>query len=228
LQTALALALAAVLVLGIFVLRLTDRRILAVLVAAPVLDFAIIVASSLRQPILVPRLLCWMWIPLSVLLAIVLKSPSRLRIPLAAVTALVLAVGLGFQLSQDATAKEPWRLFLARIAPALAHADLVVTGPWTDPMGLTYYGADMRKVAQWSENQPATIENTTIRLLIGVPDISRATLEADINAGRRVVLIQRSVESKYLRLLTVPPPASVVTQHCWAMGNCLAAMVWNP
>ena len=228
LQTALALALAAVLGLGLFVLRLTDRRILALLVAAPALDFAIIVASSLRQPILVPRLLCWMWVPLSVLLAIVLAAPTRLRPVFATVAALVLSIGLGFQLSQNATAKEPWRLLLTRIAPALTKADLVVTGPWTDPMALQYYGADMRHVAQWTEHQPATIENTTIRLLIGVPDITRATLESNIRAGHRVVLIQRSVESRSLALLAVPPPARIVTQHCWAMGDCLAAMEWNP
>ena len=234
LQTALALLLAATIAVAMRAVIRTPIASpivapIATLIAVPTIDFLLIVASSLRQPILVPRLLCWMWIPLAVLLALLVTAPVRrpTRLALAVATGLALGVGLVFQVRQNETAKEPWKLLLTRIAPLLAQADLVVTGPWTDPMGLKYYGADMTHVAQWSENHAATIENTTIASMLGAPDMTRAQLQDAIRSGRKVVLIQRSVEAKYLALLDVAKPAGAVAQPCWAMGICMAATYWN-
>ncbi len=249
---AASLMLGAALLVALLRIR-PDRRVVTVLIGIPVLAFALLLAASLRQPVLLPRLLVWMWVPLAVLLAHALlarpkpdratvdqagkrptvdqagKRPTLARAVLGLVTVLVLSVGLGFQLAQDATAKEPWGLMLPRVAPLIASADLVVTGPWTQPMALAYGGVDMAKVRYWSEDMPPTIENTTIRELLGVKPISRADLIAAIRSGQRVLLIQRSKEYDYRQVLAgLPQPRQAIDQRCWMAGDCLGALYWAP
>ncbi len=204
-----------------------DRRAVTVLIAIPSLDFALIVAAGLRQPLLVPRLMCWMWIPLAVLLAMLLLQRGRARVfPLAASGA-VFAVGLGFQLMLDETVKEPWGLLLPRVEPLIARADLVVTGPWTQPMALAHHGTVMTKVRHWDEDLPPTIESVAIRDLLRVRPINRDELAGAIRAGKRVLLIQRNVEFEYRALLKgLPEPREEIIQHCWA-GDCLSATYWG-
>jgi mannosyltransferase len=203
------------------------RRTVTVLIAIPVLYFALMIVAGLHGPFLVPRLLCWMWIPLSVLLAAGLLHRSPARPFLVAATGAVFAVGLGFQLLQNATAKEPWGLFLPRLQPWLAEADLVVTGPWTEPMALANDGVPMTKVRHWDEDFPPTSESVSIPELLGVHEISRDALSAAIRSGKRVLLIQRNVEFPYRQELAgLPEPSHEILQECWG-GPCLDAVFWN-
>jgi mannosyltransferase len=230
--TPLMLASALAAILGIAALAAfwrvqPDRRTVTVLVVIPVLDFACMIAAGLLHPFLVPRLLCWMWIPLSVLLAIGLLHRGRARDFLAASTGAVFAIGLGFQLMQNATAKEPWGLFLPRLAPFLVQADLVVTGPWTQPMALANNGTAMTNVRHWDEGFPPTIESEAIRDLLGVREISRDELSAAIRSGKRVLLVQRNVDFPYRQELAgLPRPSFEILQKCWG-GPCLGAIFWN-
>lgn len=205
-----------------------ERRAFAVLVAAPAVDLALILLAGLRQPILVPRVLCWMWLPLSVLLACGLSRRTVMRPVLAGLFGVALAVGLAFQLGQGDRAKEPWRPLLARLRPELAAADLVVVGPWTQPMGLAAYGQDLAKARHWTEGFPPTVENTVIARQVGAREISRDALLAAIRDGRRVLLIQREFEYSYQPLLSdVAAPQAVVKQDCGA-SDCLEALYWRP
>ena len=211
---------------GVVVVR-PERRTVAVLILVPVLELALILVAGLRQPLLVPRILCWMNAPLSVLLALPIGGARRTRPALAAVTALVLLGGLGLQLHQGAEAKEPWRLFFARLQPELANADIVVTGPWSEPMPLAYYGQDIKKARHWTEHFPDTVESSVIPQLLGIRDISRDDLLGAIRDGRRVLLLQRQVEYDQQKLLTdVAPPAEHIQQSC-GEPDCLEALYWS-
>jgi hypothetical protein len=227
LASCMAIALLAAILAALARTRI-DRHALSVLIAIPTLYFALILATALRQPVLVPRLLCWMWLPLAVLLALCMQGRGFVHLLLRGVAVVVLIIGLGFQLTQNATAKEPWGVFLARVAPLVARADLVVTGPWTQPMALVDAGIDMAKVRYWTENFPPTIESTAIHDLLGVRDISRDDLVAAVLSGRRVLLIQRSVEYRYRVLLHgLPEPSETTGQQCWSDPYCLGALYWG-
>ena len=205
-----------------------DRRASAVLVAVPVFDFALILLAGLRQPILVPRVLCWMWLPLSVLLAHALTRRDAVRPVLGGLVTLALGVGLMFQLGQGERAKEPWRLLLARLHAELVNADIVAVGPWTQPMGLATYGQEMARVRHWDEHFPPTVESTVIARQLGAGEVSRDELLADIRRGQRVLLIQREFEYSYQKLLTdAAPPSHVIKQDC-GPSDCLEALYWEP
>ncbi len=205
-----------------------ERRATLVLVAVPVLDLALILLAGLRQPILVPRLLCWMGLPLSVLLALALTRRSLARPVLGGAVVLALGVGLLFQWRQGERGKEPWRLLLARLHAPLVNADLVVVGPWTQPMALAAYGQGMARVRHWDEHLPATVESTVIARQLGAGEIGRDELLAAIRAGQRVLLIQREFEYSYQPLLTgLVPPSRVIRQDC-GPSDCLEALYWEP
>lgn len=205
-----------------------DRRAVTVLLAVPAIDLALILLAGLRQPILVPRVLCWMWLPLSVLLAGALARRTPLRPVLGGLVAVALGVGLVFQLGQGDRAKEPWRPLLARLHSQLVNADVVVVGPWTQPMGLAAYGQELARVRHWHEDFPPTVESTVIARQVGAGEITRDELIADIRRGLRVLLIQREFEYSYQPLLAdVAPPHSVIKQDCGA-SYCLEALYWEP
>ncbi len=205
-----------------------DRRAVTVLLVVPAVDLALILLAGLRQPILVPRVLCWMWLPLSVLLAQALTRHSAVRPVLGGLVVLALGVGLMFQLGQGDRAKEPWRPLLARLHAQLVNADLVVTGPWTQPMGLATYGQEMARVRHWDEHFPATVESTVIARQVGAGEITRDELLAAIRKGLRVLLIQREFEYSYQPLLTgTALPSRVIKQDC-GPSDCLEALYWEP
>jgi mannosyltransferase len=203
-----------------------NRRSITMVIVIPGLNLLLMIGAGALCTFLLPRVLVWLWIPLAVLLAILIHR-GRARLLLGAVTATVLTVGLGFQLTMDASAKEPWDIFFARLVPLMTRADVVATGPWTQPMALAYHGADMMKVRHWDERLPRTIESGAIRTLLGVDEISRSGLTDAIRAGKRVLLIQRSIEYRYRPLLTGIPEPTEVAQQCWSEGNCLKAWYWE-
>jgi uncharacterized membrane protein len=202
-------------------------RATLVLIALPLIYFLLLLVATISQPLLLPRILCWIWIPLSVLLAYGIVQ-SRTRILLIGATGLVLAVGLGFQLAQDDTAKEPWRQFLARLDPTLSRANLVVTGPWTTPVALFYYDAAHSRLKSWTETFSRNPLTATIGGLLGFSEIDRDDLRAAIGAGGTVVLIQRAIDVRLQPPFDVPPPARILTQHCWGTVPCLSASIWEP
>lgn len=224
----LGLALLAILAFAALSARL-DRRIVAVLIAVPALDLALILLAGLRQPLLVPRLLCWMGVPLSVLVAGLLARRTLSAAAVAGMTVVVLAFGLQAQVEQGVYGKEPWRPLLARLRPELTQAHLVVIGPWTEAMPLTYYGYASPKVRHWSENFPPTVESTVIARRMGAPNISRAALLGAIRSGEGVLLLQRSFEFAWANKLTgIPAPTRHIVMNCSNGGACLQALWWAP
>ena len=116
---------------------------------------------------------------LSVLVACCMVQ--RRRFLLIGATSLVLTIGLGFQLAQDATAKEPWRLFLSRLDPVLRTA-LIVTGPSTIPTPLAYYST--LEASYWPNDAVAS-NVVTVRMLqrLRFANLKRADLVAAIRTG---------------------------------------------
>ena len=214
-------------ILAAFIDFRPSLRATLVLIGLPLIYLLLLLVATIFQPLLLPRILCWIWIPLSVLLAYGIVQ-SRTRILLIGATGLLLAVGLGFQLAQDGTAKEPWRQFIARLDPTLSRANLVVTGPSTMPTALFYYEADHLRPKYWTETFSRNPVTDAIRDMLGFSEIDRNDLHAAIRAGGTVVLIQRVIDAQFLPLLDVPPPARILTQQCWGTGPCLSALIWGP
>lgn len=224
----MGLALLAVIILAAWRAR-PPSRVVALLLVLPLLDFALILLAGIRQPILVPRLLTWMGVPLSLVLAILLTRRTIVWPALAGIGGIALALGLQAQLTQGPSAKEPWRPLLAKIKPELAQADLVVVGPWTEPMGLDYYGYNTDKVRFWTEHFPPNTESTVIAKLTRAKDISRTALLDAIRSGQGVLLIQRDFERDWDGpLKTVQPPTKRVVAKCSNGGACLEAYYWAP
>ena len=224
---ALLQALAMVFGAALFIALITFRasyRVLVVLFGMPVVYVSLMLGFTLYHPILLPRLLCWLWSPLSVLVACCLVQPRQFLV--IGATSVVLMIGLGFQLAQDATAKEPWRPFLARLDPILRTA-LIVTGPSTIPTPLAYYTNLGAKY--WPQDAVAN-NVVTDRMLqrLRFRYLKRTDLVAAIRTGATVVLIQRDIDRRYPPLQNAPPPDRIVTQPCWGGHDCLAALIWGP
>ena len=224
--TRLFCAMLAVVILG----ARPPRRVTALLVALPLIDFALVLLAGLRQPILIPRILTWMWLPTSLLLGWALTTPSRLRPALGIAVTSLLTVGLYYQFEVNGVgAKDPWRPLLAQLRPELDAADLIVMGPWTQPLPIAFYSPDdLGKTRRWSEALPPTVESTVIARKLGVPEISRDELLDALRAGRRVLLLQRAYEFYYQKVLSgAPAPASRIEAQC-SWGRCLEAIYWTP
>jgi 4-amino-4-deoxy-L-arabinose transferase-like glycosyltransferase len=220
-------ALAIVFGLALLIALIDFRKsyqVVMVLIGMPSVYVILMLGFTLYHPILLPRLLCWLWSPLSVLVACCMVQ--RRRFLLIGATSLVLTIGLGFQLAQDATAKEPWRLFLSRLDPVLRTA-LIVTGPSTIPTPLAYYST--LEASYWANDAVAS-NVVTVRMLqrLRFANLKRADLVAAIRTGGTVVLIQRDIDRRYPPLLDAPPPTRIVTQPCWGGHDCLSALIWGP
>jgi hypothetical protein len=222
-QQALAIVFGAAVLIALIDFR-KSYQVVMVLIGMPLAYVIFMLGFTLYHPILLPRLLCWLWSPLSVLVACCMVQ--RRRFLLIGATSLVLMIGLGFQLAQDATAKEPWRLFLARLDPVLRTA-LIVTGPSTIPTPLAYY---TNLGARHWPNDAVASNVVTDRMLqrLGFANLERTDLVAAIRTGGTVVLIQRDIDRQYLPLLDAPPPTRIVTQPCWGGHDCLSALIWGP
>jgi hypothetical protein len=223
----LAAALLAALAGALWV-RPPARREFTVTVLIPALFLALVLLASLKQSIMIGRVLCWMTIPLSLTLARALLVPSRVRPALAGLTGVTLAVGLTWQIGFADGAKEPWRDVLGDARAGLKQADLVVLGPSMDPVILTYYAPEVTRARMWDDGGPRNIENDIIPDRLGIPRMSLEGILAAIRAGKSVWLIANGVDQAELPTLLdrAPPPTRRVDRRC-GRHPCVSVLAWG-
>ncbi len=201
---------------------------LAVLVLIPGVFVALATCVSLVRPILLPRVLFWTAIPLCVLAGRQMLQAGRLRWAVAASTVLAFGVGLAVQETAPDGGKEPWRQALARLAPELAQADLVVLSPRFNPLVLSYYASAISpaRVRVWDERLPPTIMTQAADRLSIAP-ITRAQLLGEIDGGAAVWVLSNAVDLPTLEALQAIHPAQQT--QAWRCGpnTCVEAAEWT-
>jgi mannosyltransferase len=174
-----------------------DWRSSVIILVIPGLYIAcVLVISFFFQPMMLSRIFVWTGIPICLLLAHALSVRWRPQPVVVAVIGIVVSIGLFYQLNTNPDAKEPWRSVISDVRQDLTHADLVVLGPDTGPMGLRYYAPQVRRVKIWTE---ATRPGDRIgNMLFGTPQITRNEIIQQINGKARVVIVLRTDEERIL------------------------------
>jgi mannosyltransferase len=194
-----------------------------VLLGVPALFLTLACLLSLRQPILLPRIMCWVDVPFALISGYALCSPSW-RVP---------AFGLGAALAGGllvfflfAPGKEPWRLLGQRFAAELAKAELVVLAPHTGPGGLASYAGLPPGLRHWLAGTP-NIETGAMVARFGVEQISGSAVESAVRAGANVMLIHRAADDVAVAALLhdVPPPIVRMRGECGDQV-CLTLLEW--
>lgn len=212
------------------------RRTLAVVVGIPAVFFALVLIASLRQPILLTRILCWLTVPLCVLVAFAVVVPSRARITARIMMTLTFAVGLYYQVAHADGAKPPYREVFEQTRTHFLRADEVVNAPYTSSLLLNYYVPELTNVRKWSDPFVSGIEANALVDRLGTPRMNVQQLSADIKAGKDVWLVATAPDAKFLPQLfeNVPAPTgsyidmcNAVARHGIAPPPCIAVYGWN-
>lgn len=209
--TVFLLALAASLLLH----RPTAREA-SVLMFIPGAFLALLILVSVFRPILLPRVLVWIIVPLCILASQQILRAGRLRLVVMASTALAFGTGLVTQETAPNANKEPWRAVFAQLGQELGRADLVVLSPDFNPMVLSYYAPALRSLRMWDEQlRPSIMTMAASRMRI--PTLNREQIIDNIAAGKDVWVLSNSVDLPYLKLLNGSRPAKQVVK--WNCGN---------
>jgi hypothetical protein len=212
------------------------RRAAAVLVAIPALFVVLATAASIKQPILLPRILCWITLPLSVALAWAIVVPSKLRLAARVATLIAFGVGLYWQIALADGAKAPLRTVFGDTRAELMQADEVVLAPYTSAVLLAYYGPPLRQLVKWHDPAVTGIENEQMIEKLGIPQRNVQAVINDIRAGKPVVVVSASPDARFMPSLMdqVPAPVrrvestcNVVPLHGVKPPPCIAVYAWN-
>jgi hypothetical protein len=223
---AFGLAAVCVFVLAISVLvHRPDRRTALILIAIPGLFLGLVIMVSMVRPILLPRVLCWMIIPLCALAAHQMLRPGRLRYAMIGAWTVAFAGGLTAQEITPNVGKEPWRDVFASLSPQLMHSGLIVLSPRFDPLILKYYAPQLGRLRIWDERLPPTIMTTAVKQM-GIALISQQQIMQEITEGRTVWVLSNSVDIPYMTALQAAlPPQQARTWQC-GRRPCIAAAAW--
>ncbi|WP_118182445.1 glycosyltransferase family 39 protein [Paraburkholderia phosphatilytica] len=221
----------------VLMLAIMPRRALAVVVGIPVLFVALVTIASLKQPILIPRILCWMTLPLAVVLAYAIVVPSKLRIVARLAALLAIGVGLYWQIALADGAKPPFREIFSETRAELTHADDVVLAPYASAVLLKYYGPPVIKNLQkWHDPAVTGIESNQMIEQFGIPLRTRQQVIDDIKSGKSVAMVVTSPDARFMPALmdNVPPPqrrvestCNIVPRHGVQPPPCIAVYGWN-
>lgn len=218
-----ALALAALILAS---LRAESRRAVTVLILVPALFLLLAVGLSLFKPIILPRTLAWLAIPLALYLGAAVARLPR------GVSALALSVGLGlcaYNLARIDGIKENWRGFLARL-PGLEPPALVVLAPSVNAAAVLRYAPGAGIPVRLEDDRLPMGENVIVPRLLGVGAVTVADLKAAILSARPVWLITRGPQWAWVSTIAadLPPPSETVRD--WE-GNlrtpAMVALRWN-
>jgi hypothetical protein len=198
-------------------------RAITTLLLAPAIFLVLVMAISISRPILLPRILAWMTVPLVVFIAGQLLRPGRLR--LVVLGGVVAAFGVGLFYQETLSEKEPWRQAMQAMAPEMNQADLVVISPSFDPMVLTTYAPQVRPIRLWDDGSRPTIMTIAAEKL-HIPMISRDQILDAIRAGKRVVVLANILDVADIDALRDVVPAK--THRVWTCGTqiCAGAAGW--
>jgi mannosyltransferase len=212
----LAILVAAVLLIWIW-RHFPPPRAALIALAIPALYAAfILIVSATIQPIFLGRIFSWTVIALCLLEARVCMARGWLRPVAVTAIAATIGVGLSYQLTASADAKEPWREAIQSAALRLDRADLVVLAPDTDPAAVMYYAPTLTHVAMWSSEPMTPSELGIMPGIFRIPGITEDDIARRITNGSSLSLIARASDEVAVSSLLsrVPPAQSRADRNC--------------
>jgi mannosyltransferase len=225
-----AFLLAAVVGIALIVslwLDLPSRRANVTLIGIPCLFLVVVLVLSLRRPILLPRTLVFMVVPLCVLAVRQALVTGRARF--AVLLSLVVAFGTGlfFQATARNSDKEPWREISQTLGPQLAQADLVVLSPISNPEVLLYYAPQVKNVRLWDAGLPPTIMRAAAEKL-HMATITEPEMLQAIQSGQSVWVLSHSFDLSRVNELQTHVPSIFFREWFCGKVPCVAAAHWQP
>lgn len=210
----LACVTAAALMLALLWTRL--NLITAVLViGVPAVFLVAVIGLSFWSPFLIPRIIIWIGVPLSLLAGMVLlgPAPAWMRATVGTLLAACVVMGLHGVHVLGVTKKEDWRGLMSAMLPQLAPGDMVGVGPETGMSGMLRYSAnafaaDNRQLFVW-EPKPRGGELYVHQGIAPLVSATNATLAEAAREGRRIWLLMRESDwnrnAASVRALNPPP-----------------------
>jgi uncharacterized membrane protein len=208
-------------------LKPLSRQASVTLIGVPCLFTILVFLVSVRQPILLPRILVWMVVPLCLIAGDQLLRAGRARYVVLLSLVAAFGTGLFFQMTRPNSDKEPWRDISREVGPDLEQADLVVLSPVSNPMVLNYYAPRVKNLRLWDEALRPTIMSAAAGRL-HIASISEAEILQAIHAKRSVWVLSHSFDLDRVHDLQSQVPATVFKE--WSCGKvpCAAVASWQP
>jgi mannosyltransferase len=167
-----------------------DARACLITLVIPGLYAGLVLLGSLiAQPILLGRIFLWTGVPLYLAQAYALFAPGAPSRIFAAITVVVMATGLFYQLAPSPDAKEPWRRIIQALSRDLSEADIVVLTPETDAADLIYYAPPMHQVREWRDTRSLT--RGPMGTLFDITPITTAEIVELVNRRAHVLIVHR-------------------------------------
>jgi mannosyltransferase len=197
------------------------------LIGIPCLFLALVLVLSIRRPILLPRTLIFMVVPLCVLggRQVLVTGRTRFAVLLSLVAAF--GTGLFFQGTASNSDKEPWRDISRSLAPQLSHADLVVLSPISNPEVLLYYAPQVKNVRLWDAGLPPTIMRAAAEKL-HMATITEPEMVQAIQSGKNVWVLSHSFDLSRVNELESHVPTPLFREWFCGKVPCVAVVHWQP
>jgi mannosyltransferase len=208
-------------------LKPLSRRAGVTLVGVPCLFITLVLLVSFRRPILLPRILVWMVVPLCLIAGEQLLTAGRARYVVLLSLLAAFGTGLFFQVTRPNSDKEPWRDISREVGPDLEQADLVVLSPVSNPMVLSYYAPRVKNVRLWDASLRPNIMSAAAERL-HIASISEAEILQAIKAKRSVWVLSHSFDLDRVNDLRSQVPATVFREWFCGKVPCAAAAAWRP
>jgi mannosyltransferase len=208
-------------------LKPLSRRAGVTLIGVPCLFITLVLLVSFRRPILLPRILVWMVVPLCLIAGEQRFTAGRARYVVSLSLLAAFGTGLFFQATRPNSDKEPWRDISREVGPGLEHADLVVLSPVSNPMVLSYYAPRVKNVRLWDASVRPNIMSAAAERL-HIASISEAEILQAIKAKRSVWVLSHSFDLDRVNDLRSQVPATVFREWFCGKVPCAAAAAWRP
>jgi mannosyltransferase len=212
------------------------RRAFAVTVGIPIVFVVLLVIASLKQPILLPRVLCWMTLPLCVTIASAIVTPSRARWSARIIVFLTFSAGLYYQLFLVDGVKPPYREVFHDARPDFLKADEVIIAPYMSALPLRYYAPGLTNLRKWRDPSVTEFEAKELPEKLHIPYVTVQQVNDDIRRGKAVWVVAGSPDAPFLPQLlsNVSAPERQYSSLCNATAHggvepipCVAAYGWN-
>jgi hypothetical protein len=178
---------------------------------------------SIKRPLILPRTVAWVLIPLAIMLGDVLGR--RLKLFALMFVGLSVAATALYFVDIRAT-KEDWASFLQRL-PSLDSSALIVLAPHTSPAVLAVYAPWAGAPVRLPDDGPPVVETTIIPAMLGTRTIALAEMQEAIADGRRIWLIYRRPEYEWMRQIVAKlPPPRLSVHEGEGNNSAMGALQW--
>jgi mannosyltransferase len=177
-----------------------DRVTAVLLLGVPATFLAAVIAVSFWSPFLIPRIVIWIGVPLSLLAGMALLGPAPrwLRASLGMLLAACIGLGLQGVYVRTLADKEDWRGLMAELLPQLGAEDMVVIGPGTSMLAMLRYANGTfddngRELFRW-EPKPRTPDLYQPDHVAQPIAVTSDALGQAARQGRRIWLLLRQTD----------------------------------